>query len=1173
MKKVKIGENSPKKLSFDKSFDEKENEILTPIVSDVIQVSSQPKKYVPNDAFDITSAQLENLVSLYTDEHNKQLLFQNLELLGGTKGILSKLRTSSEKGIESPRFRKEEFGINKIFEEPPAPFIKFLKESLSELMIIILLSAAIIQIIIGLSIGNNKKTGWLDGASVLFAVFVVVSVESFTNWQKEKKFYELNNLKNAGTVFKTIRDKNIKDLKADDLLVGDIIIISGGETIPADCLLLEGNGIKIDESSLTGESKLVSKEIYEDCETNKEIKIMTPIILSGTDVIKGNGKALIICVGERSTKGKIRRMVDNSKDEKVTPLQEKLDVLAKKISTFAIFAGIATFVCLTINLIYLYISDYKLFHGLRGAAHAWGSKKQAQSEQHEHHDQKMDRFHPKVYLFPKILENIMITTVIITIALPEGLPMAVALTLAFSIKKLMDQNNLVRKMHSCETMGGADYILTDKTGTLTTNELNVVKILTQKGEITLEDEKLEEGVCIADKIREDHQKYFENDTFWNLLRTALSVNVDCIINYLEKPDINGDLEECESKNKTDTALINFLYRVKSPISEINNKYKKEDKKQIPFDSYKKRMTTFIKEKDDTFKLYTKGGAENIKKFCKYYIDPETGEKCELTNKDMKNLEEKIQNCNKDMLRTIYICYKEISENDFNEEDENIDTNNLVLLAIFGIRDIIRKGVREAVLKCKQASINVIMVTGDNIQTAHAIAKECNIISPNCSLVSDEESIEDYLQDPPVEINGDIFYDIIGGLVCSTCDLPSNECKCPKTNAEAEQISKKLNLPIQKLKNDTIKNIENFKKITKNLKIMARSKPIHKYALVVGLKELNYIVAVTGDGTNDAPALSKCDIGFSMFNGTDIAKNSSDIILMNNNFSSIVSAIKYGRNIIDNLRKFIQFQLVINLTICSFIVICSCIGSETPIKSIQMLWIDLIMDSLATLTLTTELPHDGLLLRKPTKRNENIITKNMIKHVTLQTILQFSILMFIYLFGPKFIQEQDLSRIAENEIINKCFGILPGDMTDTNKIIYGVKNFWHNHVPIKSEMMNNAMCKEYIEYGNLSAAFKLYNQRQGSPVQLTMIFNIFVLYTLFNQINCRVVDGSKNIFARLKNNPLFIIIEIFEFIVQFIIVEYWNVVFKASKNGLTCHQWGICIILSLSTLILDFILKL
>ena len=418
-----------------------------------------------------------------------------------------------------------------------------------------------------------------------------------------------------------------------------------------------------------------------------------------------------------------------------------------------------------------------------------------------------------------------------------------------------------------------------------------------------------------------------------------------------------------------------------------------------------------------------------------------------------------------------------------------------------------------------------MVTGDNIQTAHAIAKECNIISHSSTLISNVESEEENLRNPPIEINGDLFYEIIGGLVCSTCELPSNDCRCPKTNAEAEQISKKLNVPVKKLKNDTIKNLENFKILVSNLRIMARSKPIHKYSLVVGLKQLNYIVAVTGDGTNDAPALSKCDIGFSMFNGTDIAKNSSDIILMNNNFSSIVSAIKYGRNIIDNLRKFIQFQLVINLTVCSFIVICSCIGSQTPIKSIQMLWIDLIMDSLATLTLTTEPPHDGLLLRKPTKRNENIITKSMIKHISLQTGLQFAILMTIYLFGPKFIHEQDLSRIAENEVIYKCFGTLPGDMTDPHKIIYGVKNFWHNHVPIKKEMMNNEMCREYANYGNLSRAFKLYTDNQGNPVQLTMIFNIFVLYTLFNQLNCRVVDGSKNIFARLSNNPLFIIIEI------------------------------------------------
>jgi len=1149
-----------RKDSFEKT---EEKEILTLKSHDNILLS--PKKVIPSSGlYDISSDQLEDLVSFYTEEHNKTSLMENLNLLGGTKGIMEKLKTSMEDGIESKNFRLEEFGSNIIFEEPPSPFLKFLKESLSELMIIILLSAAVIQIIIGLTINTNKKTGWLDGASVLFAVFVVVTVESFTNWQKEKKFYELNKLKNTGTFFKTIRDKNIIDLKADDLLVGDIVLISMGEIMPADLLLIEGNGIKIDESSLTGESKPVSKERYEDCINNETKKNISPIILSGTDCIEGNGKAIVIGVGERSTKGKIRRMVDNSKDEKITPLQEKLEVLAKKISTFAICAGAATFLCLTCRLIFIYISDYRVYrHHIHNS----------QTEFHNHHNQRMDKVHPKLYLFPRMLENFMITTVIITIALPEGLPMAVALTLAFSIKKLMDQYNLVRKMHSCETMGGADYILTDKTGTLTTNELNVVRILTSNEEIDITDEKNMDGIHVGDKIREDHEKYFNNEIYWELLKTSLSVNVDCHINTLNEPDINGDIEECKSKNKTDNALINFLYRVKSPISEVLNNYQKGDQKQIPFDSNKKRMTTFVKEKNGTYRLYTKGGAENIKKYCKYYIDSETGEKKEIDENILKCFEEKIEKCNNDMLRTIYICYKDIEENDFNEISEDIDKNDLILLAIFGIRDIIRKGVREAVLKCKEASINVIMVTGDNIQTAHAIAKECNIIDSKCVIANDLETEEDCLSHPPTEINGDNFYEIIGGLICSTCGNSSNDCKCPKTNAEAEQLSKKLNIPIQKLKNDTIKNKEHFKKIVSNLRIMARSKPIHKYALVVGLKELNYIVAVTGDGTNDAPALSKSDVGFSMFDGTDIAKNSSDIILMNNNFSSIVSAIKYGRNIIDNLRKFIQFQLIINLTVCSFIVICSCIGSQTPIKSIQMLWIDLIMDSLATLTLTTEPPHDGLLKRKPTKRYENIITSSMIKHVTLQTALQFIILMSIYLFGPNFIKEQDMARITENEIILKCFGTLPGGATDPNKIIYGIQTFWPNDVQIKKEMLNSDMCKDYSNYGNLSNAFKLYTQNQGAPVQLTMIFNIFVLYTLFNQINCRVVDGSKNIFARIKNNPLFIFIEIFEFVVQFIIIEFWNIVFKATKNGITCHQWGICIILSSLTLILDFILKI
>ena len=1132
--------------------------------SSQLTVNNLKKINKNEEKFDITSEQLENVVSNYTDLSNKTTLLESIELLGGTNGIIQKLNSSVDEGINNPsEERTENFGINKIFEEPPASFMSFLKESLSELMIVILLSAAIIQIIIGCTISEQKKTGWLDGASVLFAVFVVVTVESFTNWQKEQKFYELNNLKNIATYFKTIRNKVKQNIKSEDLLVGDIIFISMGDSIPADLLVIESNGIKIDENNLTGESRPVSKEPFEICIKNELKKNVSPIILSGTDCVEGNGKALVIGVGEKSTKGKIQRMVDNSKDEKTTPLEERLDSFAKKIGIFAISAGILTFISLTLRLIFIFFSDYKYY------------------KEKLHHNPTMNLVHPKTYLFPRILENFMITTVIITIALPEGLPMAVALTLAFSLKKLMDKNNLVRKMHSCETMGGANYILTDKTGTLTTNELSVVKILNCEQDIDLNDDNIknEDDKIFIEKrqIRENADKYFKNEIYWNLLRNALSFNVDGHINILNEPNVNGDLEECESKNKTDHALINFLYRFKSPISEINKKMM--NKKQIPFDSNKKRMTTFVKEDEDSYRLYTKGGAENINNFCKYYINSQTGKKEILTQEIINDLESKIEKCNNNMLRTLYICYKDITKEEYENSNiyDHLDNTNLILLAIFGIRDTIRKGVKEAVLKCKEASINVIMVTGDNIQTAHSIAKECNIINQNCSLLNepktDEEKLLNNLNNPPIEINGDVFYEIIGGIYCSTCNKNQGLCTCPKTYAEAELISKNTGMPIQLLKNDKIKNMENFKKITKNLKIMARSKPIHKYALVLGLKELNYIVAVTGDGTNDAPALSKSDVGFSMFNGTDIAKNSSDIILMDNNFSSIVTAIKFGRNVIDNLRKFIQFQLVINLTVCSFIVICSCIGSETPIKSIQMLWIDLIMDSLATLTLATEPPHDGLLKRKPIPRNESIVTPSMITHIYFQTFVQFFLLMFIYLFGPVFIEEQDLSRLAENQTILKCYGILPGNIIDPNKIIYGIKTFWSNDVEIDLNNAGKGICGDYGNYNNLSKAFKLYNKRQGAPVQLTIIFNVFVLYTLFNQLNCRVVDGSFNIFARIKNNKLFIFFELFEFITQFIIIEFWNVIFKATKNGLSWQQWGICILISSLSLVVDFLLKI
>ena len=533
----------------------KEEEIKTSM-NNLIEIGSSNNSLNIHNFYQLSCAQLESLVTKYTDSNDVTELFDFLKSLGGTDMILEKLLTSSDRGIKTEKNRKEFFGVNKVFEEPMTPFFKFLKESLCELMIIILLLAATLQVIIGVTISEEKKYGWIDGTSVFCAVFTVVFVESFTNWKKEKKFYELNSLRNSTTTFKVIRNGKKENLISDELLVGDIIFISTGDIIPADLLVIESSGMKIDESSLTGESHLVSKDSYENCIEHNNSS--TPIALSGTDCIEGNGKAVIICVGEKSTKGKIQRMVDNSKEEKITPLQEKLDALAKNIGIFAFSAGFISFFCLCLRLGFIYLSDYKQY------------KFKINEMRHHNHEQKHinHMMHPKNYLISRILENIMIASVVITVSLPEGLPMAIALTLAFSLKRLMDKNNFVRKMHSCETMGSANYILTDKTGTLTTNELSVVKILNIENDIELLEDK---------NIRENADVYFKNEIYWNLLRNALSININGHINYLSKPNQYGDIEECSSKNKTDNAIINFLYRVNSPVSEIDVKYQKGNK--------------------------------------------------------------------------------------------------------------------------------------------------------------------------------------------------------------------------------------------------------------------------------------------------------------------------------------------------------------------------------------------------------------------------------------------------------------------------------------------------------------------------------------------------------------------------------------------------------------------
>ena len=1211
-----VSQNDEKKNSKDKLNGSQERNMENLVVKSRKEndlISNEPEKVKVNSSlFNIDVMELEGLMGKYKERGAD---FQDLKYFQEkpVSKLIEELKTDPEIGIQSLEGREDAFGSNKVFVEPVPPFCYYVWEALKDLMVRILILAAIVSIVLGCTFSEDPSKDWVDGVSIVIAVLIVVLVGSITDYQKEQKFHELNEVQSEGTKYKLIRNGQPEDHISDDLLVGDLIMINYGDIMVADILLIEGNGIKMDESALTGESDAMKKEKFDKCNEmlkSGEKKLPSPLILSGTNCIEGSGKGIVIAVGEHSQKGIIRRTVDNAQEDSKTPLESKLERIAELIGYFGIGAGIVTLVALMIRFAISFseeIDDYDEASDTEGIITSI-----LFNFPYLENDEKLmlhvdnDLKDPRLGVAKQILDIIILCVSIIVVAIPEGLPLAVTLSLAFSIKKMMDYNNLVRKMHACETMGGANYICTDKTGTLTKNEMSVFQVLTGIWNKTLKQnlEVNEVGKLDAKKndpnevvqIREDHNALFSNDKYWEVLKVAIALNVDCSIKKLDKANINGDMEICETKNKTDKAFIDFLYRFKSPISIEKEKYLNEDSfKQFPFDSKRKRMTTFVKSKDfpTGYRLFSKGGGENARVFCNYYLDPDTNEMKALNDSVSMKIKQSIEEFNKDKLRSLYIAYKDITKEEY-ENCENPQKNNklideydLIFLGVFGIRDSLRDGVKEAVKKCHEASVNVIMVTGDNIVTATAIAKDCHILGDDVDLknlgpsdieedpeaMNDPSRKADYIkalvQNQPKALTGNSFYNAVGGLICEVCQLETNLCKCPKTDSEAEQIAKKTGEKKKKVKKDVIKDMNNFQRVTAKLRVMARSQPLHKYALVLGLKSLKNVVAVTGDGTNDAPALSKSDVGFAMFAGTDIAKEASDIVIIDNNFSSIVTAIIYGRNIYDNIRKFLQFQLSVNFCACILVFVCACVGNETPLTPIQMLWVNLIMDSLGSLALATEPPYEELLQREPTKRNESIINGRMWKHIIIQSLCQIILLVVLYFLAPKFVKEQNLVRLAENRILNFCYNDYPGK--DVDHIVYGTDIKW----PRSGRLIHShkLYCGKYTHKQNLKDAYTEYVNSNCATVHMSMIFNIFVFYTLFNQINCRVIDDSFNILVRITRSFLFPLICLCEIGLQVAIIYIGKAPFHIINEGFTGPQWGICIGFSAVTFVVSFLVKL
>ncbi|XP_055484498.1 plasma membrane calcium-transporting ATPase 2 isoform X1 [Psammomys obesus] len=1053
--------------------------------------------------FGCTMEELRSLMEL----RGTEAVVKIKETYGDTEAICRRLKTSPVEGLPGTapdlEKRKQIFGQNFIPPKKPKTFLQLVWEALQDVTLIILEIAAIISL--GLSFyhppGENNEgcataqggaedegeaeAGWIEGAAILLSVICVVLVTAFNDWSKEKQFRGLQSRIEQEQKFTVVRAGQVVQIPVAEIVVGDIAQIKYGDLLPADGLFIQGNDLKIDESSLTGESDQVRKSVDKD-----------PMLLSGTHVMEGSGRMVVTAVGVNSQTGIIFTLLgaggeeEEKKDKKGVKKGDGLQLPAADGAAPANTAGGAN-----ASLVNGKMQD--------GSADSSQSKAKQQdgaaamemqplksAEGGDADDKKKANMHKKeksvlqgkltklavqigkaglvmsaitviilvlyftvdtfvvnkkpwltectpVYV-QYFVKFFIIGVTVLVVAVPEGLPLAVTISLAYSVKKMMKDNNLVRHLDACETMGNATAICSDKTGTLTTNRMTVVQAY----------------------VGDVHYKEIPDPSSINAKTMELLVNAIAINSaYTTKilpPEKEGALPR-QVGNKTECGLLGFVLDLRQDYEPVRSQMPEEKLYKVyTFNSVRKSMSTVIKMPDESFRMYSKGASEIVlKKCCK--ILSGTGEPRVFRPRDRDEMVKKvIEPMACDGLRTICVAYRDFpSSPEPDWDNENDILNELTCICVVGIEDPVRPEVPEAIRKCQRAGITVRMVTGDNINTARAIAIKCGIIHPG----------EDFLCLEGKEFNRRI----------------RNE----KGEIEQERIDK----------------------IWPKLRVLARSSPTDKHTLVKGIidsthTEQRQVVAVTGDGTNDGPALKKADVGFAMgIAGTDVAKEASDIILTDDNFSSIVKAVMWGRNVYDSISKFLQFQLTVNVVAVIVAFTGACITQDSPLKAVQMLWVNLIMDTFASLALATEPPTETLLLRKPYGRNKPLISRTMMKNILGHAVYQLTLIFTLLFVGEKMFQ------------------------IDSGR-----------NAPLHSPPSEH----------------------------YTIIFNTFVMMQLFNEINARKIHGERNVFDGIFRNPIFCTIVLGTFAIQIVIVQFGGKPFSCSP--LQLDQWMWCIFIGLGELV-------
>uniref|UniRef100_A0A670Y7B5 Calcium-transporting ATPase n=1 Tax=Pseudonaja textilis TaxID=8673 RepID=A0A670Y7B5_PSETE len=1012
--------------------------------------------------FGCTLSELRSLMEL----RGAEALQKVQETYTDVNGLCRRLKTSPTEGLSDNTAdlekRRQIYGQNFIPPKKPKTFLQLVWEALQDVTLIILEIAAIISL--GLSFyappgeeicGNvsggaedegESEAGWIEGAAILLSVICVVLVTAFNDWSKEKQFRGLQSRIEQEQKFTVIRNGQQVQIPVAELVVGDIAQIKYGDLLPADGVLIQGNDLKIDESSLTGESDHVRKSVDKD-----------PMLLSGTHVMEGSGRMVISAVGvnsqtgiiftllgaggeeeeKKEKKGKVfslaqdgavamemqplksaegGEMEEREKKKASVPKKEK-SVLQGKLTKLAVQIGKAGLVMSAITVIILVL--YFIIQTFVIDGKTW-----------------MAECTP-VYV-QYFVKFFIIGVTVLVVAVPEGLPLAVTISLAYSVKKMMKDNNLVRHLDACETMGNATAICSDKTGTLTTNRMTVVQ--SYMGDT---------------HYKETPEPSSLTSKTLDLLVHAIAINSAYTTKILP-PEKEGGLPR-QVGNKTECALLGFVVDLRRDYQAVREHMPEEKLYKVyTFNSVRKSMSTVICMPDGGYRLFSKGASEIVLKKCTNILNS-NGELRVFRPRDRDEMVKKvIEPMACDGLRTICIAYRDFpagKEPDWdNENDIVID---LTCIAVVGIEDPVRPEVPEAIHKCQRAGITVRMVTGDNINTARAIAAKCGIIQPG----------EDFLCLEGKDFNRRI----------------RNE------KGEIEQ--------------------ERLDKIWPKLRVLARSSPTDKHTLVKGIidstiGDQRQVVAVTGDGTNDGPALKKADVGFAMgIAGTDVAKEASDIILTDDNFSSIVKAVMWGRNVYDSISKFLQFQLTVNVVAVIVAFTGACITQDSPLKAVQMLWVNLIMDTFASLALATEPPTEALLLRKPYGRNKPLISRTMMKNILGHAVYQL-VIIFTLLFVGEVIFDIDCGRNA----------------------------------PLHSPPSEH----------------------------YTIIFNTFVMMQLFNEINARKIHGERNVFDGIFGNPIFCSIVLGTFGIQIIIVQFGGKPFSCSP--LNAEQWLWCLFVGFGELV-------